>query len=401
MPSLMMNALWVQRVQSTGAQVDYFDQKEKGLGLRVGKSGAKTWFVMYRVKGSRKKKRLTLQQHPAMSLAEARQEVRSTIVQADKGIDPAAEKQVQRSAPTFRELAAEYLERHAQQQKKPKSVFEDKRILDRDLLPAFRDAKAHDVKRRDVLRLLDEIVDRGAPIMANRTLALIRKIYNWGIGRDLVEHNPCLQVEMPGKERKRDRVYTDEELRALWEMFEGMGEIGAIFKLLLATAQRPNEVMSMRWQDLDLESAWWTIPAEHAKNKLAHRVPLNGVALAILAQIKQSASDHTWVFPSPAFKCDHIGNIQKASARIKNHSGVADFCAYPLRHTAASRMTGMGIPRLVVGRILNHVEKEITTVYDRHSYDAEKRTAVDKWGTMLERILTGERAEVVKLQRIA
>jgi integrase len=313
--------------------------------------------------------------------------------------------------------------------RKKRSYYEDNRIIDKDLRPAWKSKRAHDVMRRDVIRLLDNIVDRGAPIQANRTLALIRKIYNWGIGRDLVESNPCTQIKAPGTEKQRDRVLSEIEIKALWEAFEAEGKaIEPMFKLRLITAQRGGEIESMRWQDINLASGWWTIPAEYSKNKLSHRVPLSDMAIHILLAHKKAmdtdlkkikhkvqksgkAEDmgnherkkekySKWLFPSPVYKCKGpISNVQKAAQRVNEYSRVDDFKLHDLRRTAASYMTGMGILRLVVSKILNHVEQGVTRVYDRHSYDNEKRVALDKWARRLQTILTGEKAKVVKLNR--
>ncbi len=424
MPSVKMNALWLQSVPvPESGQVDYFDTDPNGpgLGLRVGKTGRTTWFVMFRVKNDRTRFRKTLSKYPGMSLSEARIEARAVVAAADRGINPAKEKQIERKAPTFGELASEYLVKHAVQKK---SRSEDERIIKKDLLPKWKRIKAQEIKRRDVIRLLDSIVDRGAPIQANRTLALVRKIFNWGVSRDIVEANPCIQVKAPGKEKQRDRVLSNDEIRAIWEAFTGLDPlVAATFKLRLITAQRGGEVQSMSWQDLDLGQGWWTIPSEFTKNELSHRVPLSEMAMKVIMEIKALANERIekavqggrggrakkvanaqktlkkmeegWLFPSPTFKCSYINNVQKAAANLKDLSGVSDFILHDMRRTAASLMTGMGISRLVVGKILNHVEPGVTKVYDRHSYDLEKRDALDKWAVKLEQILAGEKAEVV------
>jgi len=141
----------------------------------------------------------------------------------------------------------------------------------------------------------------------------------------------------------------------------------------------------MRWQDVN--GAWWTIPAEVAKNGRSHRVPLSPQALAILERRRDSAND-PWVFPSPT--TDHaIENPQKAAERLRERSKVSDLRLHDFRRTAASLMTGMGISRLTVKKILNHAERDVTAIYDRHSYDPEKRTALEAWGRRLEAIVGG------------
>ena len=155
-------------------------------------------------------------------------------------------------------------------------------------------------------------------------------------------------------------------------------------KLRLLTAQRGAEIMSMEWDELDLETGWWTIPAEKTKNGLSHRVPLTAPALAIIREMKAAVSDDAYskyVFPSP--KGDtHISNPQKALERIQKATKI-NFVGHDLRRTAASLMTGMGIQRLTVRKILNHVEKEVTAIYDRYRYDNEKREALEAWSRRL------------------
>jgi integrase len=258
-------------------------------------------------------------------------------------------------------------------------------------LPKWRNRKAHEIRRADVLALLDAIVDRGAPVMANRTRALISKIFNFGIKRGVVEVNPAAGVENPGHERQRDRVLSEDEIQILWAALEHEPpRVAAIFRLGLLTAQRRSEILGMRWSELDLDAGWWTIPAERSKNNLAHRVPLAPQAATLLREIKGASLDETLVFRGGRIG-QPLANLQKPMRRIKRVSGI-DFKFHDLRRTTASHMTGIGVPRLVVSKILNHVERGITAVYDRHSYDAEKRRALLKWETWLNELLFGRGA---------
>lgn len=171
----------------------------------------------------------------------------------------------------------------------------------------------------------------------------------------------------------------------------------ATFKLRLLTAQRGAEVLAMRWDHLS--GGWWTIPAEIAKNGLAHRVPSSAPVLALLDEIRPLGEDSEWVFPGADGE-GHRVTIHKAHSRIRRRCGVS-FVPHDLRRTAASHMTGMGISRLVVSKLLNHVETGITSVYDRHSYDAEKRAALDAWARRVEEIVAGREtapANVVALR---
>src|SRR5262249_55497116 len=298
-------------------------------------------------------------------------------------------------AETFRELAEDYLERYAKKRKR--SWRKDEMALKRDLLPRFGSRKAKAITRRDVYQLLDSIMDRGAPIQANRTFEILRHIFNWGISREIVDLNPCHMIRPPGEEKPREKVLTEDELRAVWQALEPEHvRIAAMFKLRLLTAQRGGEVSTMRRTDLDLHSAWWTIPGEFSKNGLAHRVPLSAVAVRTVNEALAAADeDCPWVFPSPTSD-GPVCSIWKAVKRIRDRCGV-DFRPHDLRRTAASLMTGMGTSRLTVSKILNHVESNITAVYDRHSYDAEKRQALEAWAVRVEQIVSGRTAGADKV----
>ena len=147
--------------------------------------------------------------------------------------------------------------------------------------------------------------------------------------------------------------------------------------------------------EIDKGTAWWTIPAEKAKNGLSHRVPLSPLAVSILKEAEAEAGELPWMFPGRR-KGRHLEQLVQAAHRIRDRSKV-NFTPHDLRRTAASHMTGMGISRLTVSKILNHAEKGVTATYDRHSYDAEKRLALDAWATRLEEILIGRQAGESKI----
>ena len=232
------------------------------------------------------------------------------------------------------------------------------------------------------------------PVMANRCLAYVRKMYNWALSKDLVEFNPISAIPRPGAEQQRDRILSEDEIRALWTALDSEKPImAATFRIRLLTAQRGGEVHAMRWKDIDGE--WWTIPSEVSKNKLSHRVPLSPQALEVLNEIKEITNSmdekmkrerSEWVFPNPADRSEHVYSIQKLAQRVRRNSKVS-YRAHDLRRTAASMMAKMGVPRLVIGKILNHVEPGVTKVYDRYSYDREKQEALNAWGDRLAAII--------------
>jgi integrase len=305
-----------------------------------------------------------------------------------KGSDPAADRARAKADPTFGELAELYLKHHARAKKKPRSVLEDQRTLTANLLPAWRDRKLPTISRRDVIALLDEVVARGAPIQANRVKALCSTIFNFAIGRDLLEHNPAHRVPQPALERSRERRLSDDEIRRLWAALEPEPEkVQVFYRLALLTAARRGEILGMAWDEVDLDKGWWILPAARAKNGTEHRIPLSPTAIDLLRSL-EATQKSPFVFAGGRLG-QPMKNPQVWAARIHARAELTDFIFHDLRRSVASGMTSIGIERLTVSKILNHTEGGVTRVYDRHSYDREKRTAVLKWEKHLNRLLTG------------
>jgi len=409
----------IRALKPKAERYEVWEDNGKGLGIRVSPTGRKSWVFMYRFNGKARRMTFGVYGTPPknLSLADAHIRRAEALKLLEQGIDPGTvdqdAKQEARRAPTVQQLADEYLEKWAKPRKR--SWREDKRILDKDVIPAWGTRKAKDITRRDVILLLDKIVDRGAPISANRTLAVIRKMFNFALSRDIVPATPCTKIPAPSQENRRDRVLTQDEIKAFWngldkaDMTEGSK---LALKLQLLTAQRKGEVAQARWDEFDLEHGWWTIPAERSKNKLPHRVPLSPQALEVLREIKKLSRETHWLFPSPRKLVTNTddGTPQPVCRPITPESldravrnnidklGGTHFTPHDLRRTAASMMAGMGTPRLVVKKVLNHAESDVTAIYDRHSYDAEKRKALNAWGRKLAAILGGKEGNVVPLR---
>lgn len=387
-----------------GQQVDYWDRSLTGFGIRVAPSGRKTWTVMYRHLG--RLRRMSLGTYPRLSLADAREAADDRLHEAGKGKDPAAAKVADRQGKTFSDLATDYIEKYAMKRKR--SWKEDYRLLYgsphkrktgkrpyKALTKTWGNRRLVEIQRRDVRDLLEAIAVT-APITANRIRSLLHKMFNFAIEHEWLDANPCHLVKAPATEVHRDRVLTHEEIQKLWNATDDQHEtVRAYFRVRLLTAQRGGEVLAMRWDDVDLTSGWWTIPAERSKNGLAHRVPLSRPVLDILKGLKKTADKREipspWVFQSTRSRePKQMEHAQKAVERVRTAVG-SDFRGHDLRRTAASLMVGAGTPRLVVSKILNHVEQGVTAVYDRHSYDAEKKAALDRWAVLMKEIVSGKK----------
>jgi integrase len=239
--------------------------------------------------------------------------------------------------------------------------------------------------------------------MANRTLAVIRKMFNFAVARDIVPASPCAVIQTPSREQRRDRVLSTEEIKTFWYGLDGTRITEGIrlaLKLQLLTAQRKGEVISAEWGEIDLQEQWWIIPAQKTKHRLPHRVPLSMMAVDLLEASKGLAGDSRWLYPSPRGG-GHItlAAVDHAIRMGLNTLEIHNFVPHNLRRTSASHMTGMGISRLVVSKILNHSERGATAVYDRHSYAIEKRKALEVWEGKLKKIIQGTENNVIPLIR--
>jgi len=374
-----------------------WDDELGGFCVRIMASGIKTYLLDYRDRHGRQH-RIKIARHGVLTCEEARNQAKQILAGIAKGGDPIAERETARGAVTFRTLAEDYIRFRCAEKK---SGPEDARMIRRELLPHWGRRLARDVSRRDVMTLADEIKKRRAPVMANRTLSLIRRLYNFGLDRELVESNPAARVKPPALEKSRERVLDNAEIKALWhglDKLPGFPGTRLALKLILATAQRPGEIAALRWEEIDAEGVW-TIPAERAKNGRAHRVPLSPLALKLLHSLE--AGKEGPAFPSPL---DPGRPITRASlAHLLNRGreilAMEHFTPHDLRRTAGSKMSEMGVSRLVLSRILNHTDKGITSVYDRHGYDEEKRAAIEAWGAKLSDIVAGRKSKVLPLVR--
>jgi integrase len=345
---------------------------------------------------------MTFGTYPAISVAEAYKLHSNSIIELEKGNDPGAalvaDRQGSRNAVTVKDFVGEYIETWAKPRKR--SWREDERMLTKDVTPALGKYHMRDIERRQIIKLLDRVAER-APIAANRTYAVIRRMFRFAVERDVITTSPCINIRTPSAEHQRNRILSADEIKILWENLDDapMEKATRIaIRLLLVTAQRRGEMASARWADIDLEKGWWTIPATASKNYLPHRVPLTRLACELLQQAKAIAPKSEYVFPSPT-RDFHIkpDAINRAINRNRKEIGIDHFTPHDLRRTAASQMTSAGVSRLTVSKVLNHAESGITAVYDRHSYDQEKLQALDRWANAIERILETSDEKVVKI----
>jgi len=423
----------IESLKPTDAMQDL--REGHGFGIRVLPSGIKTWFFIYRIDG--KRRFMNLGHYPSIKLSVARKKYRDAFDLYEQGKDPATleeqQKEERRKAPTISDLVADYIKRYAMIEKR--SWKKDEAILNRDVMKAWGNRKAADITKKDVNILLRGIVDRGSPIMARNTLAVIRKMFNWSIEEDDAEYsNPCLGVKTASASTPRERNLSEEEIKTLWESLDRPDlsmdrETGKALKLVLLTAQRPGEVSGMHTRELN--GNWWTIPADRAKNKKTHRVYLTNTALELIGSLTVTdkktgeVSDKGFIFPTPHKKeVKPIGNTALAIAvsrnlampvldkkgkpvldstgkpTTKNLLGVEKFIPHDLRRTAATLLSKAKIKFEDRERVLNHSMGKLDETYNQHDYDDEKQIALEELERRIKAAVEGvKQADIIPITR--
>jgi integrase len=366
MPSRAFTAASVERTKPPAkGQVDHFDKGFPGLALRVSYGGGKTWTYFYRAAG--RLRRLKLGTYPGMTLAEAREAWRAARKETAAGRDPAA----QRPSLAVATVAQEWLEKDQAKNRSHRAI---ERIVERLILPAWQHRSIAEIGRRDVLDLIESV---SAPMMARRTFSAIHRMLNWCVRRGIIEHNPASNIDRPGVAVSRERVLNDRELVAVWNAAEQLGwPHGAAVKLLALTGARRSEIWELRWDEI--EDGLIRLSGLRTKNGEPHTIPLSTPAISIVEAIPRIAgSDYVFAARKPS------SNWSNAKADIDAQAKIAPWRMHDLRRTVATGLQKLGTGLQTIEAVLGHTSGSragIVGVYQRHSFDAEKRAALEAWG---------------------
>jgi integrase len=315
--------------QTGEAQSDYFDETVAGLALRVAASGRKTWTLHFTAPGDGKRSRLTLGTYPATSLGSARTLALDARGEVEKGRDPRSSGAAD---DTLQSVCEEYLSRA-----KLRSKDWYAGVLERLVYPKLGTRLIGDIKRSEIVRLLGKIEDRSGPVMADRTLAIVRRIMNWHASRSDDFRSPIVKgmARVKPKSRARERTLTDDELRRIWTAAQG--PFGHFIKFLLLTATRRGEAANAHRREF--AEAVWVIPGKRYKTGTDHLVPLSSKAQAVLAKLPSKGfifSTDGGETPISGFSKFKLG-FDKAVGPLPN------WTLHDLRRTARSLMSRAGV----------------------------------------------------------
>ncbi len=373
----------------TSGRLDIADAVVTGLALRVTPSGVKSWCFIYRLGG--KQRRMTIGRYPDIDLMKARQIVRKGKEDIALGSDPFKMREEKIFAQinkaeeemTVQHLFEDFFELYAKKyHKRPKDT---KRWFERHIIPALGKMPIKEVRRRDVIKLIDEIKASKRPSGANHVLAQLRKMFNWGIERDLLESNVCTHISKPHPIQGRERVFTRQEIKEFWNACDALDyPYGQLCKVLLLTGQRCNEIAKIKKNYIDFEEKIIRLPAENVKAGRTQDIPLSDFAISILKSMPQFKGP--FIFTTTHGK-KAVAGFGKTKSKIKKHFKAEDWRYHDLRRCCATGMAELGVPLHTISRVLGHAEGGITKIYARHSYLPEKRRALDLWSTHVWNIL--------------
>jgi integrase len=286
-----------------------------------------------------------------------------------------------------------FIERHVRRSNRQRSAKGTEGLLRHHVLPYWHGRPIGEVTRRDILDVLDRVVDAGTPIAANRTLAAIRKMFRWAVERDIIATSPCINIKPPAAERSRDRTLSDEELRQVWQAADKIGyPFGSVTKMLALTGQRRDEVSRMTWEEVDLKKRVWRLPAARTKNGRPHEVPLSTTAISILKAAPRLVSS-PYVFTTNG--ATPASGFAKNKKRLDGllPADMPPWRLHDLRRTVASGLARLGVGLPVVEKILNHTSgtfKGVLAVYQKYDFRSEREKALQLWGQHVDALVSAQ-----------
>jgi integrase len=337
--------------------------------------------------------------YPVMGLGEARAAAREALNAMIGGSLPktlaeekrrqAAAEALEAEASTFAKIAERFDQRYISSELAPASVRHYRHYLSRELIPALGTKQITEIKRRDVVAVISGVAARSGKASATGALAVVRKLLNWALNQDIpgFESNPAGAIntaDVVGRSRPRDRLLSDAEVAAIWKAIPETGEpFAAVYRILLLTGLRLNEVAASRWEDLDLEAGTLTISAERSKTDTAMLVPLPPAAIALLASVKRYSGPFIFSTTGGGRPIQGFSHAKERLDAALAGAAIPPFVIHDLRRCVRSGLGRLGVPTHVAEMVLGHAQRGIVKTYDRYDYIDERRAALHRWESHL------------------
>jgi integrase len=407
----------IEHLKPRDHRVEIPDAGAAGLYLVLQSSGVRSWAVRYRHNGRSVK--LTLAKWPAMTLADARKAAADAQHALAQGNNPAKAKQtakikaMEAEANTVASICAAYMKREAG---KLRTSAQRESILRRLIYPRIGERPIGEIKRSEIVRLLDQIEDHNGPRAADTALALLRRVFHWHELRDDAFRSPIIRgmARQNAKDHRRTRILSDDEIRAVWQAASAdtAGSFGAFIKLALLTSARRSEIAGMRWdevgtvrctqrqgeREVEVEvDGVWRLPPSRSKTKTEIVRPLSKAALAVLDGLPR-IDGSPFAFTSATGRSP-LSQFSGPKARLDKASGVTGYTIHDARRTARSLLARAGIDNNICERILGHAPPDLIARYDQFDYIEKMQHAAEALAAQIGRIVNPPAGEVIPMRR--
>ncbi len=369
-----------------------------GLGIRVTPSGVKTWVYRYKIDG--KTEKLTIGHYPTMGLHDANVRFLELSHQRRDGINPKELIQTQKDDEdrlkknTVKKLVLDWYEGYVEKNiKRPQTI---KKQIDGDIIPLLGDKELDKLKTLDITVALDSIVERGAPVHANRVLSTLKQVFNSAVSRGRIQHNPaaCIRArDIGGTEKPRDRYLSLNEIKLLWKFLDGeKNQLGLqtrnAIKIILLTGVRTAELRLATLNEFDFEQSLWTIPAEHSKTNNVMKIHLSSQVKKLFMELKQASSSHYILSGVKANTPLTENALPRAIKRMEERLGIPSWTAHDLRRTFATQLgEALHIEPVVIEKCLGHKMPRIMATYNKNEMLPQRKDALSRWAQFVEDLL--------------
>jgi integrase len=395
-----------------GQRYEVIDAVVPGLGVRVSPTGQRTFILIARFGGSKNPTRRAIGECGVITLEMARAKARSWIELIREGKDPKHEEErlrraeIRKQKQTFESVAEEYIDRHI---KKLRTAKESAREIRNELISEWSDRPISELRREDVVSLIEDIADRPAPYKAHLVFAHMRSLFNWAINRGTygLETAPTDRLRpttLIGPKEPRQRVLSDAELAALWRATEKTGyPYGPLYRMLMLTGARKSGVAGARRREIDGDKKLWTVPAERFKSNATHLVPLTDLLLALIAQLPEFKKGD--LLFSTSFGVREVSGFSQAKRHIDDLMAAElgkkpePWVVHDIRRTVRTRLASLRVPDMIAEMVIGNGRRGLQRTYDLHSYETEMREALELWAGRLRDIVTPPPENVLQIKK--
>lgn len=395
-------------IKSLKPETEMYQLREgRGFAIRVLPSGVKTWYYIYNYNG--KRRQMNLGNYPEKSVEAAHGAYRAAVDLIKNGIDPQMPLEPPPIPPeqlTVAKLVEIWIDEWSKDHHSTRVNYNYKKALKAGVLPIWGMRPANEIKRRDVIALLESIAKQ-TPGQAGNVLKAARGVFTYAVEREMIEYNPFAEVKIARSIpsmilASRDRVLSPAEIKHIWQAIEDGGGSPATkraLKLILVTAQRPGEVAGMHTDEIVIGAGrercrvcrrcgWWTIPAERMKNKKEHRVYLSPLAMELIGK------EAGYVFPSSEpgkpltanSLAYHVRREVPGTGKAKFY-GLHRWTPHDLRRTAGTILNELGSGNEIMDAVLSHSLPGVTGIYNRNKYEKEKQEWLTRWSEHLKKLV--------------